>query len=244
MSVLTERQSDILHAVVAEYIRNGEPVSSADIRERYRFSFSPATIRNEFLYLTDAGYLAQPHTSAGRIPTDSGYRWYVDRLDQRRKQAGKPNIERSRKDSVESLDSYKDADDFFRRATELLAEITHGLAIGGAIARTDEPLYKSGFAEILGDSEFFEPESRNFFGELVDSIDTEMREFARSHELMTPQVFIGDENPIRQARRYSMLARRISRDGTIGIIAIIGPKRMRYEKALGVLRALGENSWD
>src|SRR3989344_1841966 len=239
MPGLSERQKEILLAVVGEYIRTGEPVSSSDLCGRYRFGYSPATIRNELLTLTETGYLAQPHTSAGRIPTDAGYRWYVDKIEERRPQHDSLKMKRGEKHQIENLDEYDDIEEFFRASTELLAGIGHGLAIGGSLGDADEPLYKSGFGEILGDAEFLEPESRGRFGLLMDSIDEEMRGLARSHDLVEPQVFIGDENPIREARRYSMLVRQITRDGTLGIIAIIGPKRMRYEGALHLLRALG-----
>ena len=77
---LTDRQRDVLRAVVVEHIRSAEPVGSRAITRRYRMSVSPATVRNVMVDLEDAGLLAQPHTSAGRVPTDLGYRVYVDRL--------------------------------------------------------------------------------------------------------------------------------------------------------------------
>src|SRR3990167_2941234 len=78
MSVqLTPRQSNILKALVAEYVRTAQPVASQDLVRQYRFDVSPATVRNEMLTLEEAGLLEQPHTSSGRIPTDLGYRTYV-----------------------------------------------------------------------------------------------------------------------------------------------------------------------
>src|SRR5438477_6771775 len=80
---LGERKAAVLRAVVEEYVRTGEPVGSETIAERYGLGVSPATIRNEMAALEELGFLTHPHTSAGRIPTDLGYRGYVDALPAR-----------------------------------------------------------------------------------------------------------------------------------------------------------------
>jgi heat-inducible transcriptional repressor len=77
---LTDRRALILRAIVSHYVGTGEPVGSKVLVERYRLGVSPATVRNEMAALEDAGYIYQPHTSAGRIPTDSGYRYFVDEM--------------------------------------------------------------------------------------------------------------------------------------------------------------------
>lgn len=81
--MLTERQKLILNAIVDDYIRSAEPVGSRTISKRGDVNFSPATIRNEMSDLEELGYLEQPHTSAGRIPSHKGYRYYVDHLVKR-----------------------------------------------------------------------------------------------------------------------------------------------------------------
>ena len=78
--MLTERQKMILSAIVDDYIRSAEPVGSRSISKRGDVGYSPATIRNEMSDLEELGYLEQPHTSAGRIPSNKGYRYYVDHL--------------------------------------------------------------------------------------------------------------------------------------------------------------------
>ena len=84
-SILGERQQKILLAVVCEYISTAEPVGSRTIARKYEFGISPATIRNIMADLEEMGLLVQPHTSAGRIPTDKGFRFYVDYLHDSRK---------------------------------------------------------------------------------------------------------------------------------------------------------------
>lgn len=76
--MITERQEKILNLLVKEYIDRAEPISSELLKKRYRLDFSPATIRNDLQELTGRGYITQPHTSAGRIPTEKGYRYFIE----------------------------------------------------------------------------------------------------------------------------------------------------------------------
>ena len=80
MQELTDRQSKILNIIIQNYLETGEPVGSRTISKYPELSFSPATIRNEMADLEEMGYIIQPHASAGRIPSDMGYRFYVDKL--------------------------------------------------------------------------------------------------------------------------------------------------------------------
>ena len=84
MNMLNEREQFILRTVVKEYVKKAVPVGSSLISEKFKQEISPATIRNDMQELEEKGYLFQPHTSAGRIPTDLGYRFYVDYLARKR----------------------------------------------------------------------------------------------------------------------------------------------------------------
>ncbi len=78
--MLDDRKLDVLRAIVEDYVHTREPVGSKALVERHRLGVSPATVRNDMAVLEEEGFIAQPHTSAGRIPTDKGYRLFVDRL--------------------------------------------------------------------------------------------------------------------------------------------------------------------
>src|SRR5881398_3302364 len=78
--MLDERKLEVLRAIVEDYVSTQEPVGSKALVERHNLGVSPATIRNDMAALEEEGYIAQPHTSAGRVPTDAGYRLFVDRL--------------------------------------------------------------------------------------------------------------------------------------------------------------------
>lgn len=115
---LGARQAAILSAIVREYIRSGEPVGSKSLVGRFRLDVSSATVRNDMSLLEELGYLAQPHTSAGRIPTDLGYRWFVDTL-------GPPKLTQSlERELTEALGEPADLDSKLHLASEVLSHFT------------------------------------------------------------------------------------------------------------------------
>ncbi len=119
-----DRRFDVLRAIVADYVATHEPVASKSLVERHNLGVSSATVRNDMVALEDEGYIAQPHTSAGRVPTDKGYRLFVDRLSDIKPLSG---AERRAIETV--LDSAVDLDDVLRRSVRLLAQLTHQVAV-------------------------------------------------------------------------------------------------------------------
>lgn len=122
--MLDERKLAVLRAIVEDYVTTHEPVGSKAIVERHRLGVSPATVRNEMAALEEEGYIAQPHTSAGRIPTDRGYRLFVDRLNEL-----KPLSSAEQRAIAQFLDRAVDLDDVMVRTTRLLAQLTRQVAI-------------------------------------------------------------------------------------------------------------------
>ena len=119
-----ERRFDVLRAIVADYVSNHEPVGSKALVERHNLGVSSATVRNDMAALEEDGYIAQPHTSAGRIPTDKGYRLFVDRLSE-----VKPLSSPERNAIQAFLDGAIDLDDVLRRSVRLLAQLTRQVAV-------------------------------------------------------------------------------------------------------------------
>lgn len=115
----------MLRAVVTDYIRSAEPVGSGTVAVRYRLGVSPATIRNDMALLTEMGFLEQPHTSAGRIPTDLGYRFYVDTLPDPPQIT--PGQRRAIADSLSELQG--DVEEALRRTAQVLSRLTHYAAV-------------------------------------------------------------------------------------------------------------------
>ena len=124
MSSADERRFEVLRAIVADYVRDNEPVASKAIVERHNLGVSSATVRNDMAALEDEGYITQPHTSAGRIPTDKGYRLFVDRLSE-----VKPLSPAERRAIRSFLEGAIDLDDVMRRSVRLLAQLTRQVAV-------------------------------------------------------------------------------------------------------------------
>jgi heat-inducible transcriptional repressor len=124
MAVSEDRRLAVLRAIVEDYVQTKEPVGSKALVERHALGVSPATIRNDMAALEEEGYIAQPHTSAGRIPTDKGYRLFVDRLT-----TVKP-LSSGEKRAIHSLlDGAVDLDDVIDRTVRLLAQLTRQVAV-------------------------------------------------------------------------------------------------------------------
>ena len=119
-----ERRLEVLRAIVQDYVSTNDPVGSKALAERHDLGVSPATIRNDMAVLEEQGYITQPHTSAGRVPTDKGYRLFVDRLS-----AVKPLSPAERRAIERFLDGAVDLHDVLSRTVRLLAQLTRQVAV-------------------------------------------------------------------------------------------------------------------
>ncbi|MFC6343361.1 heat-inducible transcriptional repressor HrcA, partial [Nocardioides hankookensis] len=119
-----ERRLAVLRAIVEDYVATEEPVGSKALVERHGLGVSPATVRNDMAALEDEGYITQPHTSAGRVPTDKGYRLFVDRLT-----TVKPMSQAEKRAIASLLDGAVDLDDVVQRSVRLLSQLTRQVAI-------------------------------------------------------------------------------------------------------------------
>ena len=122
--MLEDRKLAVLRAIVEDYVSTQEPVGSKALVERHRLGVSPATVRNDMAALEEEGFITQPHTSAGRIPTDKGYRLFVDRLSQ-----VKPLSAAEKRAIATFLEGAVDLDDVVQRSVRLLAQLTQQVAI-------------------------------------------------------------------------------------------------------------------
>lgn len=214
-----------MEATIQKHVKTARPVASRDLLEELRFEVSPATIRNEMLKLDELGYLEQPHTSAGRVPTDRGYRFFVDNLT-----------------DVFSLTAkeQKFVNDIFRKKTEseFICELVKNISrLSGMFTASmlsgDNLFYKSGFSEILAEPEFQEPKEASGFGQFTDSLEEEIEKLFQAAgnigESTEETIFIGEENPLEGARSYSMFFSSWRHPaGFNGFLTLIGPKRTNY----------------
>ena len=124
MGSADDRRFEVLRAIVADFVATKEPIGSKTLLERHNLGVSSATVRNDMAVLEAEGYITQPHTSSGRVPTEKGYREFVDRLDE-----VKPLSSSERRAILSFLESGVDLDDVLRRAVRLLAQLTRQVAI-------------------------------------------------------------------------------------------------------------------
>ena len=177
MPFLTERQEDILNAIIEEYAEMAAPVGSVTLAKL--FDVSSATIRAEMARLERLGLIAQPHTSAGRIPTDAGYRYYVNSLvenDERRIEEEERDTRLSRAThAIEvRVNSQTLAEEAIRGAVNSLVELTGNLGL----ATIGGQLYLSGISSLFSQPEFLNPERIRSVAKLLDNLEPWLREAA------------------------------------------------------------------
>ena len=223
--MLKERQKIILEAVIREYIRTARPIASAELLEDLDFDISPATVRNEMMRLDDLGYLEQPHTSAGRVPTDQGYRFFVDHAVE------SAPLERSERNRIRTLFENDTLEDFARECSRTISRMARAFT---AIGIDDDVLTDRGFTEMLDEPEFQDIDRVKQFGRLIDLLDEDMQTLTEDNE---ERIFIGAENPLKEARPYTMMISHWRHPkGFNGFLAIVGPKRMNYQKNISLIR--------
>lgn len=229
--MLQERQKLILEAVIEGYILTARPVASRELARKGDWGLSPATIRSELQQLDQTGYLEQPHTSAGRIPTDKGYRFFVDHL----RSDVRLNTEEDA--AIRRVFEIRDAEEFIREFTKAISRIAGTFAAAGI--EDEELFYESGFSEILGEPEFSEPESARSFGRIADLLDERMSRAAADLDEDVERIWIGAENPWKEARQYAMILSSWEHPaGFRGVLNIIGPRRTNYSKHKAIIRRM------
>lgn len=228
MQELSPRQAKILAAIVKEYCDTGEPVASRELVEKYGFAVSGATVRNEMQELEKLGYIMHPHTSAGRIPTDAGFRYFVNQLMERVKLTAKEQ-ERLRTEVVK-LQAINN--EISRRLTKLLSETSQSASFAilpGEVSAT-------GLSQILSNPQL-PPEDAKEIAQFFDNIDEYAETFIQEYaDTDNPQTYIGKEIVLSQKSDHSMIVTGVKLpSGKKGVIGLIGPKSMKYEKNLSLM---------
>lgn len=235
---LDERKASILEAVINHYISTAEPVGSKVIADGYDLGVSPATIRHEMSVLEELGYLAQPHTSAGRIPTDKGYRYYVDSLREILSLSTRDVA--SLRIKLKALKRLK-VEDILRQISSLLA--TRTCTISLVLSPLDkQKVYFWGISQILHQPEFVDIHRVEFLVELLEG-EYRLAEMLME-EIEEPQVHvrIGSENKHSELTGLSLVAAQYTRQGEpAGIVGLLGPTRMDYGKAIPMVDFTARN---
>jgi heat-inducible transcriptional repressor len=226
---MTERQIQILKAIIDQYAEIAVPVGSVTLAKL--FGVSSATIRAEMSKLEDMGYIAQPHTSAGRVPTDRGYRFYVNILNE---MPETPQLDRSARAIEARVSTNVDkADQAIRSAVDSLVELTHNLGL----ATIGDQLYMSGMSNLFSQPEFAGGNHVQSVARLLDNLEPWLRETAPNEPL---NVFIGSENPIGKSSGSTLIISRFrSPYSNRSYIGVLGPTRQNYARTMQLVRHAG-----
>jgi len=221
---MQDRQKQILKAIIKEFIETAQPVGSKTVMISYNFDVSPATIRADMASMEKEGLLIQPHTSAGRIPTDLGYRVFVNELvdyEETRKKAAQAIAE------IRNQFKKKDIKRKAYEAVSILAQATNNVSFA---TLPESRTFYLGISNVLRKPEFANnPLQASQVVEVLEDNDNFINTIAETeipdNEI---QIFIGDENIIEQIRSCTMIIGKYKTPDFEGHIGILGPTRMNY----------------
>ncbi len=226
----TERSLAILRAIVEDYIDTREPVGSKAVVERHDFGVSAATVRNDMALLEEEELISAPHTSAGRIPTDKGYRVFVDQLSKLRP------LSAAQRHAIERfLGEADDPEQLYSRTVRVLSQLTGQLAL--VTSPRQDHLVVAGAANLLRTE-------HDFAGQIIqvlDAIDEQvlvlrlLAETAREREV---SVSIGHENEPFGLPETSVVTASVAMPGGTSLVGVLGPTRMNYSGNIAAVRAV------
>ena len=228
---MTERQIAILATIIEQYAEIAVPVGSVTLAKL--FGVSSATIRSEMVRLEEMGFIMQPHTSAGRIPTDQGYRFYVNTLTEA--QNGEiPQLDRSARAIDARVSTHGDrADRAIRSAVDSLVDLTQNLGL----ATIGDELYMSGIGNLFSQPEFMSGTHTQAVARLLDNLEPWLREAAPNEPL---NVYIGAENPVGKTSGSTLIISRFrSPYSDRSYIGVLGPTRQSYGRVMRLVRHAG-----
>ena len=233
MSDSTEnRRKQILWAVVREFVDSAEPVGSATIVEKYDFGVSPATVRNDMVWLEEQGLLKQPHPSAGRIPTELGYRYFVNEFVAAEKPRDPQEEHRQQLAQLRRL-----VRDDLQRSARLFAQQLAQLTEGTAFTRLENGrLHLAGLSNLVKHPEFRDTELLFAVTQALDRLEQTLAQLEgrMRHDV---EVLIGTDNPF-GCGTSAVVVRYADPQIGQGIVGLLGPERMDYESNYNLMRYL------
>ena len=227
------RRKSILNSAINRYIKNAVPVASEDIADE--FDLSSATIRNIFSELDESGYLKHPYTSGGRVPTDKGYRYYVDFLIQQIEllDEEKKRILKDCKKKIRRLD------DALENTSEVISEITHYAGIVSFLEWQDKIFYK-GISHILDQPEFKDADKIRLLVRLMEDKGRLLGIINRDFSGKV-KIYIGSELGFPEMESCSLIVTSYKlKNQPSGRLAVLGPMRMEYDHIIPALEYISD----
>lgn len=230
---LSARQTQLLKAVIDEYIHTANPVGSGIIEKKYNLGVSSATIRSEMVNLTDMKYLRQPHTSAGRVPTPQGMKFYINQLMEEKQLSLTDEV----KAKEEVWDSRKDMNTLIGEAVHALAKRTHSLAVA---AIEDGDSWHAGYANVFENPGFADMHTcQNVFSLLEETKKLNELFFQRFSYQSPVEVIFGEDLGWQFFEPVGMVATSFTVNGKHGAIGAIGPFGFNYPYIIPTVRYFG-----
>ena len=242
--MISDRRQRILRALIEEYVVHAMPVGSRTLTENYDLGVSSATVRNELSALEEAGYITQPHTSAGRVPTDAGYREFVDEL----LAEDTKTVNAIHDEMAARLRHHADAlDNLIRNVSEELTRLTNCLSIVGYMDESSESESSSyefahkerlGVASLMRKPEFQESATLLPLMEILEDDSVYIKALTEASSTTDGfSVRIGAENEDSNLTGVSVVSGLYSAGPATGVVAIIGPRRMDYGNVISAVKA-------
>lgn len=222
---MDERKSELLTRIIESYILSGVPVGSNMLVEKYRLPFSSATVRNEMAALEALGYMVQPHTSAGRIPTERAYRYYVQSL----KPTRLTKLQQHALATLTQTARRNDEDTRFKGFARTLAKLSGEIAF---VAFEGSHTFVAGFSTLCDKPEFEDRKLVAALSRLIETLDDIIEDIFNEIDDI-PRIWVGRYQAL--APQCSAILVRAQYCGSNGIIGIIGPMRMHYSKNKAIL---------
>ncbi|MFH1677837.1 MAG: hypothetical protein ABII94_00805 [Patescibacteria group bacterium] len=219
---MTDRTKLILNTIIKEHIKTGAPVGSSVLVEKYQLDVSPATVRNEMAELESEGYIAQPYTSAGRVPTEQAFNLYIENLSEKKLNKAEINL----------LDNISQGSDDLnlKQIAKTMAGISNN-AVFWAFEKHN--LYYTGISNLLRQPEFLQTNLIYDISVIIDRVDEIIGEIFDEIKY-EPQILLGSKNPFGDFLGIVLTKYKIK--NKIGMFGILGPMRMDYEKNLAVMQ--------
>jgi len=237
---LTSRQTQLLKAIIDEYIETAEPVGSEALDKKFNLGVSPATIRNEMVTLTKTGYLRQPHTSAGRIPSPMAMKFYIDQLMEEKQMSLVDEV----RAKEEVWDSRDDIDELMDEATHALASRTRSLAVAAlkdsdARSGKKDRFWHAGHSYVFNNPEFAEMAACQNLFSIFEEFDKLDRLFFGFESASPLAVLFGEELGMPELDTAGIISTHFNIKGKPGALGVIGPARADYSTVIPILRYFG-----
>lgn len=232
---LTARQTSLLKTIIDEYIKTADAVGSENLDKKYNLGISPATIRNEMSLLTRAGYLKQPHTSAGRVPTPQAMKFYIDQLMEEKQMSLVDEV----KAKEEVWDSRNEIDELMDEATRALANRTKSLAVAAIKEKDKDRFWHAGHSYVFNNPEFAEASVCQSLFSIFEEFDKLDRLFFGLETQSQLAVMFGEELGWPELMPTGIVSTHFTIRGKQGALSVIGPARADYSTVIPTLRYFG-----